>query len=144
MTRDEHLKYCTICTKRKFDSKKGVVCSLTQEYANFETTCPDFYLDVVAKDTKDRYEAQNTVQAVDSDTMGLSKYGVKNGIVAGIIIIAGALTWLIVGLSAGWIFYYPIFLIIAGIVVLIKGIITESKKPGKKKISENILDEEII
>lgn len=42
MTREEHLKFCKICEKQKFDPKKGIVCSLTNEVATFESECPDF------------------------------------------------------------------------------------------------------
>lgn len=45
MTRKEHLEYCTKCTKRAFDQKRGVICSLTQEIAAFDPTCPDFEQD---------------------------------------------------------------------------------------------------
>lgn len=45
MTREYQLKYCNVCTKRSFNPKFGVVCSITQEVATFENTCPDFLED---------------------------------------------------------------------------------------------------
>lgn len=42
MTREEHLKFCTICENQKFDPNRGVICGLTDEIANFEDQCPDF------------------------------------------------------------------------------------------------------
>lgn len=45
MTREEHLKFCSICKKRQMDIQRGVVCSLTNEYADFEEKCTDFEVD---------------------------------------------------------------------------------------------------
>lgn len=49
MTREEHLKFCNICTKRKFNTQKGIICSLTNEIADFNTTCPNFEKDETIK-----------------------------------------------------------------------------------------------
>ena len=52
MTRKEQLKFCSICTNKANSLKKGIVCSLTNEQATFEKTCPDFIEDVeIKKDT---------------------------------------------------------------------------------------------
>lgn len=48
MTRQEQLKFCKTCLKRRFNPKKGVVCSLTDEIADFDVTC-------------DKYERDNNV-----------------------------------------------------------------------------------
>ena len=45
MTRKEQLEFCKICQKQKFDLKKGIVCSITNEQATFENECPNFELD---------------------------------------------------------------------------------------------------
>lgn len=37
MTREERLKFCSICQKRQMDMQRGLVCSLTNEYATFVT-----------------------------------------------------------------------------------------------------------
>ena len=50
MTRDEHLVYCKICLNRKIDIHKGLVCTLTNEIADFESTCPEFKEDAVKKE----------------------------------------------------------------------------------------------
>ena len=50
MTRDEHLAYCKICLNGKIDIHKGLVCTLTNEIADFESTCPEFKEDVVKKE----------------------------------------------------------------------------------------------
>lgn len=49
MTRQEQLQYCTICSMRKLDLKRGLVCSLTNEFAAFVDTCPTFEEDLKEK-----------------------------------------------------------------------------------------------
>lgn len=49
MTREEHLSYCKTCVNRKMNIKKGLVCSLTNEIANFVETCKDFKEDSIKK-----------------------------------------------------------------------------------------------
>ena len=45
MKRAETLKFCKTCTKRTFNSKSGIVCSLTNEIASFVNECPDYAVD---------------------------------------------------------------------------------------------------
>lgn len=45
MTREERLKFCSICQKRQMDMQRGLVCSLTNEYATFDEKCTDFEAD---------------------------------------------------------------------------------------------------
>lgn len=45
MTRKERLEFCKVCQKKNFDAKRGIVCSLTNEYADFEAECANFELD---------------------------------------------------------------------------------------------------
>ncbi len=45
MTRQEYLEHCLICTKREHTMKKGIVCSLTMEHADFENKCENFEKD---------------------------------------------------------------------------------------------------
>ncbi len=45
MTRDERLVFCKGCTKRKVSFEKGLLCSLTNDYAVFEDTCIDYRVD---------------------------------------------------------------------------------------------------
>lgn len=48
MTREERLKFCSICQKRQMDMQRGLVCSLTNEYATFDEKCTDFEADETA------------------------------------------------------------------------------------------------
>lgn len=42
MTREDHLKFCTVCQLKDFDARQGVICSLTGKQADFEGSCPTF------------------------------------------------------------------------------------------------------
>ncbi len=42
MDRKAHLLFCEKCVNRKFIREKGIVCKLTDEYADFDGYCPDF------------------------------------------------------------------------------------------------------
>ncbi|MBG7612633.1 hypothetical protein IU405_10280 [Polaribacter sp. BAL334] len=64
MTRDEHLKYCKICLNRELDLKKGLVCNLTNEIADFKETCVNFKEDPVKKM---ELESIPSIQEVDSN-----------------------------------------------------------------------------
>lgn len=63
MTREERLKSCSICTKRAFDPKQGIVCGLTGEPANFNNSCSDFN-----EDPKEIKVEKRKVQGLKSDT----------------------------------------------------------------------------
>lgn len=45
MSREEQVKICSICLHRKMDISKGLVCNLTQEWANFHNQCASLSLD---------------------------------------------------------------------------------------------------
>ena len=146
-TRQAYLDDCKVCTNRSFDMKKGLICSLTKEHAAYEEPeCSNFNFDQVAADKKAVSDALRKEDAENSATLGLAKFGIKNQIVAGILIITVALSWLIIGISNNLIFYYPIILLIAGLVVTIRGLITENKKVKAKKdnSSSEILDDRFI
>jgi len=42
MTREERMKFCSVCDQSKFDTKTGIVCGLTNAKADFEEECPNF------------------------------------------------------------------------------------------------------
>jgi len=42
MTRTEHLRFCGICVNQKDDMRKGIICGLTDQIADFEDTCSSF------------------------------------------------------------------------------------------------------
>jgi hypothetical protein len=50
MTREEQLVSCKKCLNRKMDLKQNLVCKLTGQEADFETTCPNFAVDETFKE----------------------------------------------------------------------------------------------
>ena len=65
--------------------EKGLVCSITEEWAVFENECQDFELDTVAENSQKLVEAQRKEETVSHETGGLHVIGVKNGTVAGLL-----------------------------------------------------------
>ena len=45
MTREDQLKLCSVCKNRKIDDKRGLLCSLTDEYVDTEVECLNFSQD---------------------------------------------------------------------------------------------------
>ena len=45
MDRDKQLEYCRKCIKQKFDPRQGILCSLTNQKADFENECAYFEID---------------------------------------------------------------------------------------------------
>jgi len=140
--RSEHLKYCTTCTKREFNKTKGVVCSLTNEWADFNSICKDYKFDVYLEQFEKRREAEKSIRYAEDNLFGLAKFGLTKTILSGVVITIAGLIWLTAGLKVGLIFYYPVALIISGLVILIKGFFTELRKPKRKKTNDNIIDNE--
>ncbi|MFB6341012.1 toxin-antitoxin system YwqK family antitoxin [Saccharicrinis sp. FJH62] len=66
MTRKEHLIFCKKCLNRKYDSKQGIICNLTQKPADFKETCESFSLDPEIKDVDNRSEEPVSAALIDS------------------------------------------------------------------------------
>lgn len=140
-SRKDYLESCQVCGLRSFDPRKGVICSLTNEHAAYqEEECPNFELDPIADKKSSAAKALKEIEQVNSETLGLAKWGIKNQLVAGIVVIVLSIAWIIIGLFFDRIFYYPFILIIIGIVVAIKGFMKEVAKANKKKAEQNSLD----
>ena len=45
MIRQERLEYCKTCNKRGFNPNRGIICSLTNDIADFENSCQDYIID---------------------------------------------------------------------------------------------------
>lgn len=70
MTREERLVYCKVCKNRSFNTNLGIVCSLTQEQASFNGTCPDY--------DEDAREVQN-VEVQKENIKAETKKGINRG-----------------------------------------------------------------
>lgn len=49
MTREEQLKFCSVCNHRKMDMKQGMLCGLTNMKANFDMVCPNYEEDTIVR-----------------------------------------------------------------------------------------------
>jgi len=74
LTREEHLKFCKICTHQKFDSKQGIVCGLTNRIADFQENCKDFNQDSVIKEKLELKSAQAELNNLASQGQRLTNY----------------------------------------------------------------------
>ena len=148
MTRTEQLEFCKICLNRTFSKDKGLICKLTNEKADFVNKCLSFSKDEVAYQNQKLFDAKREQSKIPKDyVFGLEKYGVKNGIVAGVILLIIGFGWLLLGLKYDLVFWYPLILIIVGTFVLIGGIVNyiirqklKYQKQIKLKENNQILD----
>lgn len=84
MTRKERLEFCKICQKQKFDFKRGIVCSLTNEHADFEKECPSFVLnekikalDAYKKDIEESKKEKNKIKKVKEKKIRIKEHFLK-------------------------------------------------------------------
>lgn len=120
LSREQHLQFCKVCTNRKMDPEKGLVCGLTDEYADFEDSCESFTQDVELMRKNQIKRKEERKEMMQSDfTFGLSRFGIKNGFVAGFLLIVVGTIWLAIGLSKGLIFWYPLILIVMGVTAIV-------------------------
>jgi hypothetical protein len=120
------------------DFKKGLVCSLTDEQATFYESCEEFIEDSEQKLIVDRQKAFRSVQENEEETMGLSKFGIKNPISAGWTITLGSLLLTLIGIFIfNRISIWTLAFFVAGIVVLAKGY---EKRKKEKPIQQDTLD----
>ncbi len=64
MDRTKQLEYCKKCTKQKFDPRQGIICSLTNQKADFESECEHFEIDkakIVTETEKQKSEKKSKV-----------------------------------------------------------------------------------
>jgi len=143
-SRAYHVHFCKVCENRKFDPQQGYICKLTGEKADFEDDCSDYIPVPKLEIQRDKEEAERKEEELRSKTGGLHKFGIKNGIVAGALLLTASIIWLIVGWINDYIFFYPIILFFIGLVTLIKGFVTaaqEQKKNAEDKWRDEVLDD---
>ena len=58
MTREEQLKFCSVCKNRKMDMHQGMLCELTSAKADFDSTCPNYDEDAKEKAKNERIEKE--------------------------------------------------------------------------------------
>lgn len=158
MLHEDRLAICQLFTNRGFSPKFGVVCSLTNERAAFEGGCSDYAEDakMVANKSREledlefekKFESkygsisQQEYKGKISDRVGASlekKHGLNGRIIAGIVAIAIAVIWFVLGIALiDRIFFYPIFLLGFGIYKIIDGVVKGREKARKE--NSDLLD----
>lgn len=135
---------CTYCTKKGFNKSIGMVCTLTQEKPNVINTCPDYELDVQLKKREDLREAEQGEKKLMKDTGGLAEYGIKDPVIAGILLTAFFGTMLYFQLNmqviAVYIFIACFIGFSGGIIILINGIVKKRKAKRLKNTFNDTLD----
>lgn len=58
MTREEQLRFCSVCKHRKMDMQQGMLCELTNAKADFDGTCPKYDEDAKEKAKNERIEKE--------------------------------------------------------------------------------------
>lgn len=56
MTREERLEICRKCKHKVRDFKKGIICKLTDEQADFEDKCENFIEHITEEDNPKKWE----------------------------------------------------------------------------------------
>lgn len=64
MTRDQHLQFCKKCDNKKLDLERGLVCSLTNEFADFSVSCDNFS-EITSITNKPEYTYSNSNKVYD-------------------------------------------------------------------------------
>ena len=147
LLRKEYIAICQQCEKSTFNSKKGVVCSLTQEHADFDTECKDFKLDEISVKRAKRVDDymndndRDSFDSVDSNHRATLKSGISFLVIGYVLLFLGA--------SIGLVMLLSIILALTGkifIVIAIVGKLNDSKKKGiqnTKSVGEFHSEEEI-
>jgi len=116
------LQQCKVCTKRKFNPSIGLICGITMEKPSFEGKCSEGELDEAEAIRLKKLEEAAAEEESSDGFFGAEKRGVKKGVLGGVVMIAIAIVWFVVGLAANRIFFYPPILLIIGVVAVIKGL----------------------
>ncbi len=143
MTREDRLKYCSKCMKRKLDLEKGLVCNLTGEWADFNVSCNDFEEDSAYIEREKYRRLERLEKRLEANTYGLSKYGIRDGTVAGLIIITLAAIWFFVAYFHLYtIFFYPPILALIGAGLILRDQVDKSRirKEKKRIMNEDLID----
>lgn len=133
MTREEQLKFCSICVNRSFNPQIGMVCGLTNEKADFTVRCENF-----VEDEKEMEIENRKLQAQNQEKKGtLNKARIALFIIGGLYVLVGFLEgfvmlghdiifgivdWVVSGIFIGlgiWSYKEPSKALIAGLIVYI-------------------------
>ncbi|MCU4158120.1 RDD family protein [Carboxylicivirga sp. A043] len=69
MNRQERLKYCKVCSYQRFNTQKGIICSLTNAPAEFEVSCTTYKEDPELKHKADMEAIRNQLYAQEASKL---------------------------------------------------------------------------
>ncbi len=108
MTRDAQLAFCKKCTNRKMDLQTGILCSLTDEKADFQGTCNDFTEDTDVAAIAHQQEALDQSQLISKlSEEDLHELKLEQNLIPAIVMgatvgLVGAILWGIISVSTGF------------------------------------------
>ena len=131
MTREEHLKFCRQCKKRSFNSKSGIICSLTQEIAAFENECEHYEEDeiearnFVRQEKEEKSETNKVINIGRIVLFFLGAVYLVIGVLEGYYIdnhhiLFAIIDWTIAGVFIGtaiWSFYKAFYALLTGLIM---------------------------
>ena len=124
-TREEHLVFCDICTHRKFNSQKGLLCGLTDEFAAFEKTCPDFIVDEKRQDKNLKFDIKNAGHDNASSSLDFEK-NKQNGLAISVVGLVLLVIW--------FLYFGGLITLLLAASVLIYGIRTYTRGQAQEKV----------
>ncbi len=108
------------------DLKRGLLCSLTNEFADFEENCPDFEPDLKAEEQLIRRDMKLTGDGFAGDPMDFKKNKEQGYIVFGLgLLFSLFLSFL--GAAAGIVYFVGLGAIVVGIRQYMRGAEQEKK-----------------
>ena len=145
LDRQQHLQFCSVCKNRKKTPELGIICQLTGRLADFPDSCEYFEKDAKLMEANQIRRTEIRKQKLKSDfVFGLDRIGIKNGIVAGILLLVIGITWLLISLNFGYIFWYPTVLILMGLTALIIGVFNSIRRSIERDQSIEQIDDDIL
>lgn len=112
MTREEQLEFCSVCKQRQFDSKKGLICGLTNDVATFQGNCPDYVADEKEIEIEEKRKVRVAIEGRSEITKARNALFIIGGfyvlvgfaeafLIDGHELLYGIIDWVIAGVFIG-------------------------------------------
>jgi membrane-bound ClpP family serine protease len=123
MITDIQLAICKQCKLQSWEFTKGTVCSLTEDYPTFNSSCDTFEFDE-EKSKKYTLAVENRKQnELEDKTFGLSTFGIKSQTTAGLIVtFIGVFLTLFTVTFMGIMSIWTLAIIVTGLIFVARGV----------------------
>ena len=119
MTREEQLKFCSVCKHRKMDMHQGMLCELTNAKADFDGTCPNYDEDTKEKAKNERIEKEYQETLTVSGWLAFFLwFGIGVGALMSCIMIIGTIP------NAGYSFFWGLLEVLSIICLVVIAVLT--------------------